>query len=132
MIYWHVEKGAACIYSQLKSCSSSKVAAMIEGAMRHCTEMSLEKQYVDTHGQSFVGFAFCHLLGFRLLPRFKSIKTKKLYRPYAGKPRDYASLEPALTRPINWELIRRQYDQMIRSSSIAWKKWTSGRLRPFF
>ena len=27
MMYWHVEKGAACIYSQLKSCSSSEVAA---------------------------------------------------------------------------------------------------------
>lgn len=117
MIYWHVEKEAACIYSQLKSCSSSEVAAMIEGVMRHCTEMSLEKQYVDTHGQSFVGFAFCHLLGFRLLPRFKSIKTKKLYRPYTGKPRAYADLEPVLTRPINWELIRRQYDQMIRYAS---------------
>jgi TnpA family transposase len=114
MIYWHVEKGAACIYSQLKACSSSEVAAMIEGVIRHCTEMSVEKQYVDTHGQSFVGFAFCHLLGFRLLPRFKSIKTKKLYRPFTGKPWAYANLQPVLTRPINWELIRRQYDQMIK------------------
>ena len=39
MIYWHVEKKAACIYSQLKTCSSSEVAAMIEGVLRHCTEM---------------------------------------------------------------------------------------------
>ncbi|MGH3194972.1 MAG: Tn3 family transposase, partial [Streptosporangiaceae bacterium] len=36
MVYWHVEKKAACIYSQLKSCSSSEVAAMIEGLLRHC------------------------------------------------------------------------------------------------
>jgi hypothetical protein len=68
MIYWHVEKGAACIYSQLKSCSSSEVAAMIEGVMRHCTEMAVERQYVDTHGQSYVAFAICQLLGFKLLP----------------------------------------------------------------
>ena len=27
MIYWHVERRAACIYSQLKRCSSSEVAA---------------------------------------------------------------------------------------------------------
>lgn len=114
MVYWHVEKGAACIYSQLKNCSSSEVAAMIEGVIRHCTEMEVEKQYVDTHGQSFVGFAFCHLLGFKLLPRFKSIKAKKLYRPFTGKPRAYPNLQPILTRPINWELIRRQYDQMIK------------------
>ena len=25
---------------------------MIEGVLRHCTEMSVEKNYVDTHGQS--------------------------------------------------------------------------------
>ena len=35
MIYWHVERKAACIYSQLKRCSSSEVAAMIEGVLRH-------------------------------------------------------------------------------------------------
>ena len=31
MIYWHVEKHATCIYSKLKTCSSSEVAAMLEG-----------------------------------------------------------------------------------------------------
>jgi TnpA family transposase len=54
MIYWHVEKKSACIYSQLKTCSSSEVAAMIEGLLRHCTDMKVEKNYVDTHGQSEV------------------------------------------------------------------------------
>jgi TnpA family transposase len=38
MIYWHVERKNVCIYSQLKSCSSSEVAAMIEGLLRHCTD----------------------------------------------------------------------------------------------
>jgi hypothetical protein len=58
MIYWHVEKNAVCIYSQLKACSSSEVAAMIEGLLRHCTEAKIDRNYVDTHGQSAVGFAF--------------------------------------------------------------------------
>src|SRR3981081_3936961 len=48
MIYWHVEKQAVCIYSQLKSCSSSEVSAMMEGVLRHCTEMSVERQYVHS------------------------------------------------------------------------------------
>ncbi|WSS05511.1 Tn3 family transposase [Microbispora sp. NBC_01189] len=34
MIYWHVERKNVCIYSQLKSCSSSEVAAMIEELLR--------------------------------------------------------------------------------------------------
>jgi TnpA family transposase len=114
MIYWHVEKQAVCIYSQLKSCSSSEVAAMMEGVLRHCTEMSVERQYVDSHGQSEVGFAFSHLLGFQLLPRLKSIARQKLYRPETGQSEAYPQLQPVLTRPIRWDLIRQQYDEMIK------------------
>jgi TnpA family transposase len=114
MIYWHVEKKSVCIYSQLKRCSSSEVAAMIEGVLRHCTEMDIEKQYVDSHGQSEVAFAFCHLLGFDLMPRLKAIASQKLARPSAGSPDAYPNLQPILTQPINWALIRQQYDDMIK------------------
>jgi Tn3 transposase DDE domain len=69
MIYWHVERNSLCIHSQLKSPSSSEVASMIEGVIHHCTEMEVDRQYVDSHGQSTIAFAFCRLLGFQLLPR---------------------------------------------------------------
>ena len=114
MIYWHVEKKANCIYSQLKRCSASEVAAMIEGVLRHCTDMAIDKQYVDTHGQSTVAFAFCYLLGFNLMPRLKNIARQKLYRPGTGAPDAYPALAPILTRAINWELIRQQYDEMVK------------------
>lgn len=114
MIYWHVEKNSVCIYSQLKSCSSSEVAAMIEGLLRHCTDMEIEKNFVDSHGQSEVAFAFCYLLGFQLMPRLKAIHAQKLYRPETGMVEAYPNLQLILTRPINWELIRQQYDQMVK------------------
>jgi TnpA family transposase len=114
MVYWHVETKSVCVYSQIKTISSSEVAAMIEGVLRHCTEMEIEKNYVDTHGQSEVGFAFCHLLGFRLMPRLKRIGVQRLYRPVAGRPKDFDALQPVLTRPIDWDLIAQQYDQMIK------------------
>ena len=114
MIYWHVEKKSTCIYSQLKTCSSSEVAAMIEGVLRHCTEMEVEKNYVDSHGQSEVAFAFCRLLGFQLLPRLKAMHSQRLYRPGAGQPDAYPNLQSVLTRPIDWELIEQQYDEMVK------------------
>ena len=40
---------------------------MIDGVLRHDTEMKVDRQYVDSHGQSTVAFAFCRLLGFQLL-----------------------------------------------------------------
>jgi TnpA family transposase len=114
MVYWHVDKRAVCIYSQLKTVSSSEVAARLEGLLRHRTEMHVEKNYVDSHGQSTVAFAFCHLLNFQLLPRLKGIHRQKLYRPTTGQPEAYRHLQAILTRPIRWELIRQQYDQMIK------------------
>ena len=114
MIYWHVERRAACIYSQLKRCSSSEVAAMIEGVLRHCTDLEVQKSYVDSHGQSEVAFAFCHLLGFALMPRLKGIGTQQLYRPEAGRAGDYPHLQAILTRPITWDAVRQQYDETIK------------------
>jgi TnpA family transposase len=84
MIYWHVERRSNCIYSQLKRCSSSEVGAMIEGVLQHCTDMTIQRQYVDSHGQSEVAFAFCRLLNFDLAPRLKAIARQRLPRPVSA------------------------------------------------
>lgn len=113
MVYWHVEKNAACIYSQFKRVSSSEVAAMIQGVLRHCTEMEVDRQYVDSHGQSAVAFAFCRLLGFELMPRLKGIRRQKLYKATSGQ--SFLNLDPVMAlRAINWELIEEQLDTMVK------------------
>ena len=98
MIYWHVEKKSAAIYSQLKNCSSSEVAAMIERLLRHLTSAEIDRNYTDTHGASVVGFAFTHLLGFRLLPRLKNIGSIRLHRAHraAGDDKAAESAQPHL------------------------------------
>jgi TnpA family transposase len=116
MMYWHVERRSTCIYSQLKSCSSSEVAAMTEGLLRHCMEVGVESNYVDTHGASVVGFALTELLGFRLLPRLNNIDAMRLYRP--DDTAAYVELGSVLTRPIRWELITQQYDQMVKYATV--------------
>ena len=58
---------------------------MVEGVIHHCTEMEVDRQYVDSHGQSTIAFAFCRLLGFQLLPRLRAIHSQKLHRPGTGK-----------------------------------------------
>ena len=117
MIYWHVERGSTCVYSQLKRCSSSEAAAMIEGVLRHCTDMEIQRQYVDSHGQSEVAFAFCRLLGFELAPRLKAIARQRLYLPEAGLRAALPNLTPILSDPIDWALIERQYDEMVKHAA---------------
>lgn len=114
LIYWHVEKRSMVVHSQLLSCSASEVAAMVEGAVRHGTAMQVEGNYVDSHGQSEIGFAITSLLDFDLLARIKRINKVKLYCSGKADQEAFEGLVPALTRPIRWELIEQNYDQMVR------------------
>ncbi len=99
----HVETNAVCIYAQARNFSHSEVAAMIEGLIRHDTEMRVEKNFVDSHGQSEVAFAFCHLLSLvKLMPRLKRIKYERLYLPDKEMSGQFPNLTGVLTRPIRW------------------------------
>ncbi len=87
---------------------------MMEGVLRHCTDMEINHQYVDSHGQSEVAFAFSDVLGFDLLPRLKAIALQKLYVCEKEDAPLYPHLTPVLTRGIDWELIAQQYDEIIK------------------
>lgn len=65
---------------------------MIEGVIHRCTEMEIDRHYVDSDGQNTVAFTFCRLLDFQLLSRLKGIHSQKLYRPEAGNPDAYPNL----------------------------------------
>ena len=97
---------------------------MIEGVLNHCTDMEVRRQYVDSHGQTEIAFAFSKLLGFDLAPRIKAISRAKLYVPHAGAAFALKNLSPVLTRNINWKEIERQYDEMVKYAS-AMKAGTS-------
>lgn len=114
MVYWHVAKQSLCIHSQLKAPSSSEVSSMIEGVLRHCTAMQVDRNYVDTHGQSEVAFAFCNLLGFQLMPRFKNLHEQKLSVPDKGMVDKLDNLKWVLQGVIDWDLIEREYDEMVK------------------
>jgi TnpA family transposase len=97
MVYWHVERKNVCIYSQVRSTTDSEVASMIEGLLRHLTSAEIDRQYTDTHGASIVGFAFSHLLDFKLLPRLKNIGSARLYRPGLTEGEAWPELDGVLS-----------------------------------
>lgn len=88
---------------------------MIEGVLHHGTDIQIDRQFVDTHGQSIVGFAFCYLLGFDLMPRLKGISRQKLVRADPKSYKAHPNLDPIFApNPINWALIAQHYDEMIK------------------
>ena len=114
MIYWHIDKNSAVIHSKLKTCLSSEVGAMITGVLKHDTKMNMDKTYVDTHGQSTIGFGFSYGLKFDLLTRFKRIHKQKLYYPTAKHKNNYSNLDPILKSHINWGRIEENYDEYVK------------------
>lgn len=114
MIYWHVDKKSLCIYSQLKTCSSSEVGSMIKGIIDHDTAMNMNRVFVDTHGQSNIGFAISYLLSFGLLPRIKAINKQKLYSVTPKDKEKHTNLDEIITSPINWKLIEKNYDEVVK------------------
>ncbi|MCY9783170.1 Tn3 family transposase [Nocardiopsis sp. EMB25] len=114
LVYWHVERNSVVVHSQTLRASASEVAAMVEGAIRHGTTMKVEGNYVDSHGQSEIGFGITRLLNVDLLPRIKQINHVRLYRPNTGEPDAYPHLAAAMTRPIRWDVIENNYDQVIK------------------
>lgn len=112
---------------------------MIEGVLRHCTEMEVQKNYVDTHGASEVGFAFSYMLDFDLLPRFKNIHTQSLYVASKEDLNKYNHLTPIISRAINWDIIEAQYDQIVKytvalklgtaNAEAIMKRFTRGNLQ---
>jgi TnpA family transposase len=61
-----------------------------------------------------VAFAFCHLLGFQLMPRLKNLHEQKLALPTPGTAATYPQLQPVLQKAIDWDLIAQQYDEMVK------------------
>ena len=115
LIYWHVETKSVVVHSQLLNCTASEVAAMIDGAIHHGTEMDVKANYVDTHGQSVIGFGLTRLLDFDLLARIKRINHLRFYLPTMADRPSYLNLAPALVqRGIDWDLIGSQYDDMMK------------------
>jgi TnpA family transposase len=115
MVYWHVDKKALCIYSHLKTCSSSEVGAMMRGFLNHDTIMDMDQLYVDTHGQSTIGFAFSYLLHFELLARLKNISKQKLFIAARGDKSLYPNLSLILASdPINWAKIEARYQEIVK------------------
>jgi len=112
MIYWHVNDQYICVYSQLKTCTSSEVASMLQGVISQETDADIEYQYVDSHGKSELGFALSYLQKFDLLPRYKTIGDQTIYLP--SEDFQVSNINEITARSINWQLIEEQYIEIIK------------------
>ncbi len=131
MIYWHVEKRSVCIYSQLKT-------LLVLGGRRHDRRPAAplhrrrDRPQLRRHPRRSPtsGSPSPTCSASPLLPRLKNIGAQRLYRPDAGRLTATPSLGPVLTRPIHWDLIAQQYDQMVKYATALAPGHRRGRADP--
>jgi TnpA family transposase len=112
MSYFLVDGNSAGLHSQVRR--GTEIAAMIRSLIQHDTEMMVEANCVDSHGQSELGFAFCRFLSVELLPWLKRMKYERLYLPDRGMKGDFPHLSGVLARPIRWYHAHEHYSDMAR------------------
>jgi len=118
LAYWHVDRKALCISSQIMRCSTSEISAMLSGIINHASKAKVKNHSTDTHGQSLIAFAFANLLGINLRPRIKGLGKIKLNKIDASMSQaDYINLQDVMDRPINWSLISDNYDEMVKHAA---------------
>ena len=69
----------------------------------------------DTHGYTEHLFGLCYLLGFSFMPRLRGLADQQLYKIDRGTA--YGRLEPLFRGGIDTELIREQWDPLVRIAS---------------
>jgi TnpA family transposase len=74
----------------------------------------MNRVFVDTYGQSVIGFAVSYLLHFGLYPRLKAINKQKLYYIDSGDKNKYKDLAEILKGSINCQLIEDNYDEIVK------------------
>src|SRR5258705_1015102 len=67
--------------------------------------------FVDQHGFTDQLFGLCHLLGFSLMPRL-NVSKQTLYK--LDRTKSYGALDDVINGTIDTELIREQWDQLVR------------------
>lgn len=96
--------------------------------MRHDTDMRADNNFADSHGQSEVVFALCRLLGsIRLMRRLNRIKYERSYLTEKRTVGEFLQLAAIVARPIRWDLIERQYDEVVKAA-IHLKRCTAAHI----
>lgn len=85
---------------------------ILDGLLEQNTELSPTQLTSDSHGASDVVFGLFKLLGYQFSPRLKDLKAIRFYR--IDKAADYGALNRLAKHPINLDVIRLHWDEMLR------------------
>lgn len=114
--YSHTSDLHTVFATRVISCKDSEAIHVLDGLLHNDTILDPREHSVDTHGATLAMFGLCRLLGFDLRPRLAGIAKYNLYKDRANR-RVGGNLEPLFTGAVDAELIRSQYDVLVRTAA---------------
>jgi TnpA family transposase len=111
--YYHISDQYIALFSNFISCGAHESVYLLDGIVENDSDMQPKKVHGDSWAQSEVLFGLASLLGIQIMPRIKHFKHLYYYKPTTHD--QYVNINELFTeKPIDWELIRTHYHDMLR------------------
>lgn len=111
LLYQHVTSSCICFFSQALLCSVYEAIHMLDGIIKHRTNLEPVINICDSHGKSDFVFGLAYLLNVHIWPRISGRQNLKLWKESEDKI--YENINPAITGTIRWELIDHAWQDII-------------------
>jgi len=121
-IYRFINDKYAAFYSIVTNTNVRDALHVIDGILKYASEIKIQEHYTDTAGYTDQIFALMSLMGFRFAPRLRNLPDLKLYAFDRNK---YPKLKDLITGTINKELIRENYDSIMRLAHSIYEEKVS-------
>ena len=99
---------------------------ILDAILDNETELDIIEHTTDTTGYTELIFALFDLLGMQFSPRIRDIGDQRIYR--VDKETDYRYLDSILKKPINHDLIRKSWDDILRVVASIKFGWVTASL----
>jgi TnpA family transposase len=114
-LYTHMTDQFGVYSTEPISCIIRESLYVLSGLLGNDTIVRPKIHHTDTHGSTHQIFGLFRLLGLSLQPRLARLRHQRLFK--LSKDRDYGELEPLFDGSVPEELIREQWDPLMRMTS---------------
>ena len=114
-VYTHTSDQYSVFGTRAISCSAREAVYVLDGLLENDTVLGPREHSTDTHGYTEHLFGLCYLLGYSFMPRLRGLADQQLYK--LDRSTSYGRLEPLFRGGIDTDLIREQWDPLVRVTS---------------
>lgn len=109
--YTHVSDQYGPFHSLVISATGSEAPHVLDGLLMHGTALQIAEHYTDTGGATDHVFGLSPFLGYRFVPRLRDLPERRLAS--IARPGDYPGLKAIMGKPIQTDVIRGCWDEVI-------------------